>query len=186
MDEELRSTEPPPFGALATAPKVSITVLVKVQRSSGGRSFDTSRATVELMEARAAALSEGALSSGHEAPPLHPPMVSLRVSQVTASKHGDATNSISAPTQLIPDLRVILACPIERAGRDCPKDAAAHGTAPAQTIKIGKLPTIVVAATHTHRPRCPSQASPLGGSVGYMTSTPLRQSELTNGGVRPH
>ena len=83
MEAEEISTEPPPFGALATAQSVSITLLVKVQSSSGGRScvrsgdFDVEPLT------REAAFSKGVLRRGQSAPPLHPGMVSLDLTRGT-------------------------------------------------------------------------------------------------------
>ena len=88
MEVEEISTEPPPFGALATAQSVSITLLVKVQSSSGGRScvrsgdFDVEPLT------REAAFSKGVLRRGHSAPPLHPGMVSLQEEQTTLETGG--------------------------------------------------------------------------------------------------
>ena len=97
----------------------------------------------DLTQAKAAALSVGALSNGQLIPPVHPPIVSLQVSQTTASKQGDATNSMSATTRPSPANGVILTRPVERGVREYPGDAADHGTAPTQTIKIGTLPHIV-------------------------------------------
>ena len=68
--------------------RVSITLLVKMQSSSGGRScvrsgdFDVEPLT------REAAFSKGVLRRGQSAPPLHPGMVSLHEEQTTLETGG--------------------------------------------------------------------------------------------------
>ena len=149
-------------------------------------------------EEREAALAMGVLRRGQSEPPLHPPMVSLHVEQTTPEAIGTDIKSMASTSAVeLGDLepgedepRPTGPCANEPDPRDPSRDSAPpqiiinHGR---HAIVASDLSTQIHGELHTSQLGTFSR-----GICGRILQTKKRlplstvQSELTNGGVRPH